>query len=148
MQSAKLTFEFSQTFGPWQFTTSWPIFNFQSPSFAEKFPYFFCLTYQFLSPFYKYTGRGEFYCWKKRLCIVYLEVFFHIYVCIQLIDISGQRQLKVHRPQNFFIAFVRCLQANFAHCKISKENVILTLKPTQYRVSWFFFPAVKSCQMP
>ena len=30
--------------------------------------------------------------------------------------ISGHKQLKVHRPSHFFIAFVRCLQAKFTRC--------------------------------
>ena len=30
--------------------------------------------------------------------------------------ISSHKQLKVHRPHHFFIAFVRCLYSKFAHC--------------------------------
>ena len=112
IQSAKLTFislSFCRHSGHGSSHLHGPPSIFKAQVLPKYFHQNFCLGYQFMSTFYKYTGRGDSIVGKKQIVHCILGSQFYIYVCIQFIDISGHRQLKVHKPPNFFIAFVRCL---------------------------------------
>ena len=117
-QSVKFIFKFSQTFGPWQFTSSWPTFNFQSPNFHIFSALGINVNYthivlQLASN--KKKREIQFLLWGQKYHVMMCSILDFIFMSA-FIDLSDQRQLKVHGPPHFFIAFVRCLQANFVHC--------------------------------